>query len=281
LIYYKGILYENVLTKVPYLGTLFFMAAKSKEPNEYRVAIENLKQALKQRALTYRELANGIGLSESGIKKIFAAKDGSFQRLAQICRFVGISLSELIEDTRTLNVDFTEQQQIAFLKEPKLFQYYWLLVYERRQQSDVQNELQLSKAESFRLARKLDVLGLIKLLPDDRMRLPSIKAVRWTGHGEFIRKLYFSWSHALVDDLAKTEKKSGELFLLRYNPMTPKTFAEFTTALQTLEEEFIRRSIQEMRVQAPGLEHVRWLVAADNRSFVTGRRITDSEGLDL
>jgi len=251
------------------------MTGKTKEPNEYRAAIGNLKQALKQRELTYRELAKGIGLSESGVKKIFSARDGSFQRLAQICRYIGLSLNELIEDNRTLSVEFTAEQQKEFLKNPKLFQYYWLLVYERLSQSSLQTNLQLSKAEAFRLARKLDILGLIKLLSGDRMRLPSIKAVRWIGEGEFLSNLYRNWSRALVDDVAKPEITNGEFFLLRYLQMTPKTFAEFIAAQRALEEEFVRRSIQEMRVQPTGLEHVRWLMAADNRSFVTGRRMAD------
>lgn len=246
-----------------------------KEPNEYRAATERLKQALKQRRITYHELAKGIGLSESGVKKIFSAQDGSFQRLAQICRYVGISLSELIEDRRTLSVGFTVTQQNEFLKNATLFQYYWLLVYERLPQKASANSLHLSKAEAFRLARKLDTLDLIKLLPGGRMRLPSIKAVRWVGDSEFLRNLYRNWSRSLLEKLAKPETKDGEFFLLRYLQMTPKTFAEFIAAQRSLEEEFVRRAIQEMRVKSPGLEHVRWLIAVDNRSFVTGRQLED------
>lgn len=254
------------------MGTSLAMADKVKEPNEYRCAIENLKQALRQRGFTYRELAQGIGLSESGIKKIFSAKDGSFQRLAQICRYLGISLAEIIEDHRTLNVTFTAEQQKEFSKNPKLFQYYWLLVYERLPQSVLQAQLRLTKTEAFRWARKLDILGLIKLLPGDRLRLPTIKAVTWTGEGEFLNGLYRDWSRNLVNDISKPQAKEGEYFLLRYLQMTPKTFAEFKSAHQSLEIEFVRRSIQEMRAQLPKLEHVRWMTLADNRSFVTGQR---------
>lgn len=251
------------------------MAAKSKEPNEYRAAIEKLKRVLKQNGLTYRELARGIGLSESGIKKIFLAQDGSFQRLAQICRYIGLSLSELVEDKRTLSVGFTEQQQKEFLREPALFRFYWLLVYERRALSSLQELLKIGRAESFRLARRLDTLGLIQLLPGDRLRLPSVKAVRWVGDGDFLRAIYRDWSRSLVNKLAKPSVQEGEFFLLRYLQMTPKTYADFAAALRALEEEFVRRSIQEMRAQARGLEHVRWLVAADNLSFVTGQRFAE------
>ncbi len=82
------------------------MADKQRELNEYRAAIDILKRTLKERGLTYRQLGKGIGLSESGVKKIFLARDGSFQRLAEICRYVGLSLSEIVEDHRTVASGF-------------------------------------------------------------------------------------------------------------------------------------------------------------------------------
>lgn len=130
--------------------------------------------------------------------------------------------------------------------------------------------LKLSRAASFRLIRKLDNLGLIKLLPGNRIRLPSVKAVRWTGDGEFIRKLYRDWSRALVEASGKTAPQKNNLFLLKYLQMTPYTYAEFKKALRNLEEEFVRRSIHEMRTQPSRL------VVADNCSFVTGDSLKPS-----
>lgn len=253
------------------------MKNKNKEPNEYRAAIESLKAVLKAKQITYKELAQAVKLSESGLKKIFAAQDGSFQRLAQISRYIGISLSELIEENKTVDVGFSQKQQTEFLKEPLLFQVYWMLVYERRKVDSIQDELKLNKTEAFRILRRLDILDLIKLLPGDRLRIPSVKAVRWTGDGEFIRKMYREWSRNLVSDVAKVHSEPEELFIIRYFQMTPKTYTELLAAQKALEAEFIRRGIQEMRTRPPGLVHVRWLVAADTRSFITGKKSFESQ----
>lgn len=245
------------------------MSRHPQAPNEYEVAVENLKTVLKQRRITYRELAQGIGYSESGVKKILNARDGSFQKVAQICRYVGLSLSEIIEDGRTLKVGFSARQQTAFLEDPLLFRFYWLLVYERRSLEKVREALKISTKESFQLSRRLDGLDLLKLLPGDRLRLPTLKAVSWTGEGPFLQKLYRDWSRALVTRLAKPDFQEGELFILRYLQMTPKTFAEFKEAIHTLEAEFVRRSVQEMRIHPDKIQNVRWLTAVDDRSFVT------------
>ena len=50
--------------------------------------------------------------------------------------------------------------------------------------------------------------------------------------------------------------------------MTPKTRLELLNAVKNLESEFVRRGIQEMRADLPDLEHLRWIVAVDNRSFL-------------
>jgi transcriptional regulator with XRE-family HTH domain len=240
--------------------------------NEYRSAIENLKKALKEKRITYAQMAQDLGLSESGIKKIFAARDGSFQRLVQIAKYVGLSVAELVEDTRSTKVGFTDKEQSEFLKDVRLFHAYWMLVYERASLEQVQAGLKISKAEAFKLARKLDALNLIKLLPGDRVLVPAIQVIHWDTDGEFIRKIYKEWSRGLVSDVAKPKSTDGEYFLIRYLQMTKKTYADFIAAQEHLADEFIRRSIQEMRTQSTGLEHVRWLIAADNRSFVNGQR---------
>ncbi len=256
------------MTKEPDLGTFRAMTTRRPDLNEYRLAIKALKKALKARGLTYRELGDGIGLSESGVKKIFAAQDGSFQRLVEICRFIGISHLEILNDGQVIDVSFSKEQQKFFLDDPKLFYFYWQLVYERRSLVEARLSLQLTDKESHRLVRKLDALNLLKLLPGDRIRIPSIKAVRWAGDGEFVQKIYHKWARVLIDSLAKSRQKEGEFFLLRYLKMKPNTYLEFIAALKSLEDEFSRRSIHEMRTEANKVEHVRWLVASDNRSFI-------------
>ena len=50
------------------------MKNTEKAPNDYKLAVQKLKVTLKDRGMTYRELGKEIGLTESGVKKIFLAK---------------------------------------------------------------------------------------------------------------------------------------------------------------------------------------------------------------
>lgn len=246
------------------------MKVKNKDLTEYQTAIVNLKKILKLRGLTYAELAQAIGLSESGLKKSLSAKDGSFQRLVQICRFIGITLSEVIDVHHLRHISFNSEQQKEFKKKFLLFEVYWMLVYERKEVSTIQSKLNINRADIFKIIRKLDSLKLLKLLPADRIKLPYIKAIRWVGEGEFIESLYRSWSKQFFDSISKPKGPSSEFFTIRYMPMTSNTFEEYKLAVLNLEEEFLRRSTLEMKTKSHDVKHVRWMAMMDNRSFVTG-----------
>lgn len=242
----------------------------AKVRNQYEVAIESLKRALKRQKLTYRELAPLLGLSESGVKKIFTAKDGSFQRLSQICEVLGLSMQELLEggDEAILDVSFTERQQDFLAKHPAGLQLYWRLVYERLPLADAIKAGGLREKESFSLLRQLDQLQMLELLPGNRVRVPAVRQIRWVGGGPLVEKLYREWSGRFLEKVAKVDPGPDSLFLIRYFRASEKTVRDLMDALRDLEREFVRRATREMRTEAPELRHLRWISAVDMRSFL-------------
>lgn len=110
--------------------------------------------------------------------------------------------------------------------------------------------------------------GLIKLRPGGQISLPAIKPIRWVGDGPLIRRLYRDWSIRLIEKLARPILGVNEYFLIRYLKMTPQTYQEFLSAQRSLEKEFVRRSIYEMQTHPERVQHVRWVSAIDDESFV-------------
>jgi transcriptional regulator with XRE-family HTH domain len=240
-------------------------------PNDYQLATQALKVILRAQKVTYRELAKAIGLSESGIKKVLSAKDGSFQRLAQMGRYVGASINELLDQrsSHMTEVTFSPEAQAEFLEDPELFQFYWLLVYERMSLEDLSKARSISEKDRFKYLRKLDRLRLLMLLPDGRVRIPPVQQIRWVGDGPLIRKLYREWSTRMIQNVARPDLEPGKLFIVRYFKASAKTHADLLRAQTELEAEFVRRAIQDMRTEAEDLEHLRWVVGIDQQSFIT------------
>jgi transcriptional regulator with XRE-family HTH domain len=237
---------------------------------EYEIATDSIKISLKRQGFTYKELARSLKLSESGIKKILSSSDGSFQRLAQICKEIGLSMNELLQgqDEGMMELSYTLPQQEYLVAHPKALRLYWALVYERRSTEEARKVSHLDAKELFSNLRKLDQLGLLELLPEGRLRLPAIRQIRWVGGGPLVKKLYEEWSTNFLKSVAVPERSKDQLFLIRYVRASRKTIEDLMTALHDLEAEFVRRGIHDMRSEAPDLEHLRWMSAVDNKSFL-------------
>src|SRR5690606_5368321 len=64
--------------------------------SEAAAIIDALKRNLKRRGITYRDVARKVGLSEASVKRVFASRTFTLQRLEAICAAVGLSVGELI-----------------------------------------------------------------------------------------------------------------------------------------------------------------------------------------
>jgi transcriptional regulator with XRE-family HTH domain len=233
----------------------------------YREITQSLKLVLKKQGITYRQIGAAIGMSESGVKKLLTARDGSFERLAEICRYAGTSLTDLLtsKDQVMVDVSFTPRQQGFLIKNAEALRVYWRLVYERLPLA----ELEKQKGRNlFGILRQLDLHGLVRLMQGGQVRLPTLKAIRWVGDGPLIEHLYRDWSVRLVKKLAKPLNRENELFLIRYFKMTPRTYQEFLSAQMNLEKEYVRRAVYEMQTHPESVQHVRWVTAIDNQSFI-------------
>lgn len=242
----------------------------SRSRNAYQLAIHTLKLALKQQGLTYKDLAKRIHLSESGVKKIFSASDGSFQRIAQISGELGFSMSELLSghSENIFDLSYSELQQEYLVNEPRALRLFWALVYERRSIAEAQALAGLSAKELFPILRRLDQLRFLELLPGDRIRVPAVRQIRWVGSGPLVRKIYQEWSAKFLSSVASPEAQPGELFLLRYFRSSRKTVEDLIAALREIEVEFVGRAIREMRTESADLVHLRWMSAVDQKSFL-------------
>lgn len=241
------------------------------DPKPHVALIETLKRALKQRRLTYRSLGEKLGMSESGVKKLFRGGDISFNRLTRIASVLGIPLSELLKESEERDfrdVAFTPRQEAYLLAHRDCFHFYWKLVYERWPVAEIERAFSLAPRQSFRYLRKLDELGLLLLGPEGKLRIPKVDRIRWTGTGPLIRALYQEWAREMMRDLAQPEAKEGEQFIIRYFKLRKRTYEEFLDALRAVETEFVKRGTREMLLYDEGLEPVRWISAADRKSFV-------------
>ncbi|MFK7954773.1 MAG: helix-turn-helix domain-containing protein [Lysobacterales bacterium] len=160
--------------------------------SQTRQLIEALKQCLRTKGVSYRDLADALGLSESSVKRLFSQQTFTMQRLEDICRFLDMSVFDLSrlaarsagEYDDTLN----EEQETALAKNPQLLTCFYLLLLEWSP-ARISNRLQISELAQVRLLAKLDRLKLIELHSGNRVKLLTSQRITWSVRGP-IRQRY-------------------------------------------------------------------------------------------
>jgi len=147
--------------------------------------VRALKNVLKARGITYARVAKGLKLSEASVKRIFAQNSFTLERLDQICDFVGIEISDLariVAHDAESPVQLTWEQENEVVSDTKLLLVavhalnHWTM-------DDMMSTYALSKAECTRLLAKLDRIGIIDLMPDNKIRLKVARGFRWLPDG--------------------------------------------------------------------------------------------------
>ncbi len=230
-----------------------------------------LKELLRKQKISYKELAKKLAMSESGVKKLLSGSDCSYSRLNQVAEVLGVGLLDLLEELQNsslVDLEITQVQQEAFDKNATLFSLFYKLSVERSSVEEAEAQLKLGGRETFSLLRKLDELSLVRLMPQNKVKVFPLKMVRSFGKGAFLSKTYRHWGHSMVKDLADPEfQKSGQ-FLVRSLKMKEETYQEFLQRLIELDSEFTRRGIREMNLASSNLKLMRWMSFSDQKSFV-------------
>ncbi|MCW8928768.1 MAG: helix-turn-helix transcriptional regulator [Gammaproteobacteria bacterium] len=173
--------------------------------------VETLKLLLKSRGMTYRDIAQGLDLSEASIKRLFAEQNFSLQRLDQICQIIGIEISDLIKTMESQQYqlkELTVKQEEELVADTQLLLVVFVVLngwaYE-----DILQWYELSESDTIRCLARLDRLKIIDLLPNNRIRLRVAANFSWRRNGP-IQKFF---TRNLQEDFLKSrfDKKEETL----------------------------------------------------------------------
>jgi len=174
--------------------------------------LDVLRAELRATGITYKGLAERIGVSESSVKRMFGQKDMALSRLAQICQATGIAMEDVLRraaDARPQADALTLPQETSLVANPRLLLMaicclgHWSL-------EQVIETYRLTEAESITLLAELDRLGLIELKPLNRYSLRVSNAFRWLPDGPVQR---FFREHVVADYFAGGFNRPGETLM--------------------------------------------------------------------
>ena len=150
---------------------------------------EGLKMHLKARGMTYADVARALKLSEATVKRIFAQKNCTLDRLDAICQLVQVDVAELARGmpraSRLIN-RLTLEQEEELMSEPGLLLVAVSALHQMRLEEMVET-YRLEEAQCVRLLVRLERIGILELHENNRIRLRIARTFSWIPDGPIMR----------------------------------------------------------------------------------------------
>ena len=235
-----------------------------------------LKQLLRQRGITYDDIAQHLDLSTSSVKRLFSAGGLTMERLESVCELADVDFLELAREAETDRLrlrSLTEEQEREIVSDPKLL-LVSICVHNRWGFDEILAHYDLTEHDLIRALAKLDSLGILDLLPGNRIRLRVSRTFTWLPNGPihrfFIRNVQqeflagrfdhvgeahrFTWGLLSQASNEKVNHKLNELLDLfdectRTDEVTPGRTSSGTCLLVALRE-WEPRGFRELRRDA-------------------------------
>jgi transcriptional regulator with XRE-family HTH domain len=226
-----------------------------------------LKEELKAAHLTYADLADQLGMSESSIKRMFAKADMPLTRIDEILRVLKMDFADLarkVADAQPLRHELTLEQERAVVADRKLL-LLAICALSQWTFEQITGTYAIGEPECVRLLVQLDRLGIIELRPLNRYRLKVGKGFRWRPHGPAMA--YFR-EHVAADYYSGGFDGEGETLMLVHGHIGTAQAVNFVERLQRVGQDFAQQHLADQKLAAEQKGHYTLVVGM--RSWLFG-----------
>lgn len=223
--------------------------------------IDALKRQLKAKAITYAELGRRIGLSEPSVKRMFAQRSFTLERLEQVLEVVGMDFAELAQaatNAPQLISQLTYAQEEEIIGDTKLL----VVAVAALNQIPVEQIVavyRVSEAETVKYLLRLDRIGFLTLLPNNRVKLLVSRTFSWIPNGPI--QTWFR-QEASGDYLDTRFAGSHELMRLVSVMLSPHSTRALLERLKQVADEFSQQHQDDARLPYDQRHSITFLLAA-------------------
>ncbi len=233
--------------------------------------LRTIKFEMKSRRLSYARLAQRLGLSLSGVKKILNGKDLSLLRLQQLAEAIELSVVEILsaaDDEKVQDVHLTPAQESLLLRDKDVFHFYWKVRIEGWSIQDYRSHYRRPRTEIKRILRALEKATLLRYLNDGTVEFLHRGMIRWQGRGPLVQHLNRQWSAQLIDEILNGESNKNFLNLSSLS-LHPHSLQRFRLEMEVLLERLSAQAKKDkLNFRSQNLKKMAFLIAFSEHDFV-------------
>lgn len=234
--------------------------------------VQAVKNELKSAHMTYADLARGLGMAESSVKRMLAKGDMPLSRVDAICRALKIDFAELarrVADAQPLLRELTQEQEKAVVRDKKLL-LVAINVLSQWTLEQIVAAYRITEAECIACLVQLDRIGIIELRPLNRYRLKLAKTFRWRPHGPVMD---FFRENVVLDYYRGGFDGPAEGLLLVHGSISRALAPSFLERLQRVAQDFAQQHQTDQKLSPNDREGYTLLLGMRNWEFEAFTRL--------
>lgn len=199
--------------------------------------LDAVKAEMRRQGQTYAAAAQTLGLSEASIKRLFSEKSFSLARLEALCQWLGMELADLVQlmESRQQRVtQLTEDQESELVSDIRLLLMAHSLL-NRWTFTEIIDTYTISEPQGIQLLARLDRMGIIQLLPGNRVKLMISRHFHWLPDGPIQR---FFEKHVQAEFFRSRFSGAGESRIFLSGMLSRRSNEEILQRLEKLAAAF-------------------------------------------
>jgi len=181
---------------------------------EAKHLFRTLKKILKEKKISYRELATQVSFSEGTIKNIFHFDDASVERVCEIAQAIGLPFQDLVAAAyshQNSEFSFTQEQERFFAEKPGHYNFFRALFFLKKSAEEIRSMSRISRRSTEKYLRELEAMGFLERHLRDKVTFKVSGRLKWAPGGPWMQKFFRTYS-AKITDLILGRSNSADYF---------------------------------------------------------------------
>jgi len=212
-----------------------------------KLVLQAIRDLLRARGMTYRDLAVKIGVSEQTVKRDLSRGDFSLSRLDRICEALDVGVADLLRHDRSATNILTElsaAQEQALVSDPKLLLATYLVVNDWKF-AEMLAAFRIDENELISLVLRLDALRIVDYRPPRRIKKLTARNFSWRRDGPV--HAYFI-SRVVPEFFGARFERPADAFHFMGGTLSDASLRHVAAAMARLAQEFEELARQDARL---------------------------------